>query len=198
MKKMKLSPSVWIVLILVLTLLVGSAYAKYATQKQMSGTIELTAQLGEIALLEHEVTWEGQAYVKDNNTLVSDNEYALIPGMTIPKDTYVKITEKTSMSVYVYLEVVGASALSYTIDTSNWQLLTGVTGDNGGTVYVYKEIVDGQSGAIEQINIFQNQQIRVNSDATPGNEQFVIHATMYQTAAGNDAAAVYRAYQTNN
>ena len=194
MKKMKLTPSILIVFVLVLAMLVGNAYAKYVTQKEVQGNINITARLGNIALCEHKVTWNKEAYVKDNNELVSNNDYALIPGMTIPKDTYVKITEKTPISVYVYLEVVGGSAVSYAIDTSNWQVLAEVIGANGGTVYVYKEKVAGQTDAIEKINIFQNQQIRVNSDATPGNEQFVIHATMYQTAAGNDAAAVYNVY----
>ena len=198
MKKMKLTPSILIVFVLVLAMLVGNAYAKYVTQKEVQGNINITARLGNIALWEHEVTWNKQAYVMDNNKLVSynesDNKCVLIPGMTIPKDTYVNITGKTPISVYVYLEVVGGSAVSYAIDTSNWQVLAEVIGANGGTVYVYKDIVAGQTDAIEKINIFQNQQIRVNSDATPGNEQFVIHATMYQTAAGNDAAAVYNVY----
>ena len=195
MKKMKLTPSILIVFVLVLAMLVGNAYAKYVTQKEVQGNINITAGLGNIALCEHKVTWNNQAYVMDESTLVSFNDYALIPGMTIPKDTYVNITGKTPISVYVYLEVVGGSAVSYAIDDTNWKTLDGVIGMNGGTVYVYKDIVTGQTDAIEKINIFQNQQIRVNSDATPGNEQFVIHATMYQTAAGNDAAAVYNDYK---
>lgn len=195
MKKMKLTPSILIVFVLVLAMLVGNAYAKYVTQKEVQGNINITARLGNIALCEHKVTWNNQAYVMDNNELVSYNDYALIPGMTIPKDTYVKITEKTPISVYVYLEVVGGSAVSYAIDDTNWKTLDGVIGMNGGTVYVYKDIVTGQTDAIEKINIFQNQQICVNSDATADNTQLVIYATMYQTAAGNDAAAVYNVYK---
>lgn len=194
MKKMKLTPSVWILLILVLVMLVGNTYAMYVTQKQHDGTISLTAQLGNIALREHKVTWKNQAYVMDHNTLVTQNDYALIPGISIPKDTYVEITNKSTIAVYVYLEIVGDSSISYGIDTNNWQVLAGVTGANGGTVYVYKDIVDGQTDAIKKINIFQDQQIRVKSDATPSNERFVIHATMYQTAAGNTVTEIYQHY----
>ena len=195
MKKMKLTPSILIVFVLVLAMLVGNAYAKYAAQEQVEGSVSITAQLGTINLWEHEAELQSNgSYTLNAGSLVSCNSYVLIPGVDIPKDTYVEITNKTPIPVYVYVEIVSSSAISYAVDTSNWTKVAD-TGAKGGTVYVYKDSVTAN---ITGINIFAGQKILVSQNLGSDAPKFAIYASMYQTASGSDAADVYSKNKDSN
>ncbi|MBQ3193243.1 MAG: hypothetical protein IJB59_06720 [Oscillospiraceae bacterium] len=147
------------VLILVLALaagsMIGSAAAKYIYSTQLKATVTFKAELAEkIELLEHEaVSTEKDDKPTSNYKLtdetVTANKYELMPGVDIPKDPFVRITNKSPIPAYLYIEVVDTTPviivdgvekhiISYTMGEA-WQELTGdgIVGKNGGKLYYY-------------------------------------------------------------
>lgn len=107
------------------------------------------ATTGSFTLWEHRVAdvdedgqyeWakvENDAFVKVEQTKadkVTENSYDILPGVDIPKDPTVDVVNLEEHA-YLYIEVAGTlpDGLSYSIDTNNWQELTGYDG-----VYVFK------------------------------------------------------------
>ena len=125
----------------------GIASAKYTQQKVAQSVpvlITVDADLaGTLEVLEHKATRKDSGVYSLGDEEVSANEYHLMPGVDVPKDPFVKITGKTEIPAYVYIEVVDhtQSTFTYTINSTDWLLQTGCTGRNGGTVYAYKETV---------------------------------------------------------
>ena len=148
-----------------LLLLIGVAitastvFGKYTTEDRIYGTFKVSSRLASrFALQEHEaVQGEDGAYTLDTNSLVTTNVYKLIPGLTIPKDPFISIEDKTSIPAYIYVEVVPASvspSVNYSVDATVWQELSGVTGPHGGQVYTYRAgLVDDQSSGLDHIPI---------------------------------------------
>ena len=142
---------------------------------------------GIFTLQEHEVTQAADGtYTKGTNLLPTDtkagNSYNLLPGTEVPKDPFITLKGKTAAPAYLYLEVVGTdnftayddatkagSDVTYAL-TDKWEELTGVTGANGGKVYVYKVaannyIVDDKTFADSYtIQILQDNQIVVGKN----------------------------------
>lgn len=142
-------------LVMVLLLLIGagigSAAAKYISTKKMEAKVTFTAKLADDLLLqEHEAVRQPDgSYVlsdkllpaKVDGTLVKGNKYFLLPGLDIPKDPFVQVVNKTPIRGYLYVEVVETvdalhEAIEYQMAPA-WIKLEGLTGKNGGTVYVY-------------------------------------------------------------
>lgn len=198
----------WLPVMLILALLcglIGSTYAKYVKQQTLEGTVTIKANLGKIELREHKaVRQEDGSYTLDKNSEVVANSYILLPGLDIPKDPFVRITDKTPIEAYVFVEVVSGlagSAVTFEVDVydadsnpnGNWIKLSGVTGKNGGTVYVYKETVTSDIGPI---HILKGNTVTVGQKLLHGKMNDLdlkFYACMGQTAAGADAAEVYNA-----
>lgn len=145
--------------------LIGSTYAKYVKQDSLKGSATIRAGLGKIELLEHEaIRQDDGSYTLDENSEVVANSYILLPGLDIPKDPFVRITEKSPIRAYVYVEVLNTlsgSALTFEVDAynstdnpgGNWIELTGITGKKGGKLYVY---TGGTGTALAVTNETQN------------------------------------------
>ena len=144
---------------------IGSVAAKYIYSTQLTATVTFTAELAEkIELLERKaVSTKNDANPTSNykltNETVTANTYELMPGVDIPKDPYVKITKKTPIPAYLYVEVVDTTPV-ITVDGTekhiisykmgdDWQEVTGVTGANGGKLYCYKDTVLTDTGDMQ-------------------------------------------------
>ena len=127
-------------LLLIATVITANVvFGKYTTEDRIYGTVAVSNQLAtRFALQEHQaLQQEDGSYVLDADSLVTTNTYQLIPGLTIPKDPFISIENKTEIPAYLYVEVVPDSispSVSYSVNTTLWQLLTGVTGPHGGQV----------------------------------------------------------------
>ena len=99
-------------------------------------------------LKEYAVTPDGKGgYTQGTNELVADkeattdigNNYKMVPGLEIPKEVFVELKRDNETPAYLYIEVVAVNMDDYTysVDATRWVELTGVTGNNGGKVYVY-------------------------------------------------------------
>jgi hypothetical protein len=132
----------------VVSIATSGTKAKYR-QTVQAGDVAVTVNADLVSGLEvkeHLLTGANyDDYSLDSNTEVSSNSYTLMPGVPIPKDPFVKITGKTAIPSYLYVEVVdpaglvtsgSEAAFTYSL-RSGWTKLDGVTGKHGGTVYVY-------------------------------------------------------------
>lgn len=111
-------------------------------------------------------------YSLDTTTEVTGNDYKVLPRTDLPKDPFIRINQKTEVPSYLYVEVVdtlGDNGLSYDIN-SKWIKLDGITGINGGAVYVYSEdgeaatIINDQNAPAGEVYILQNNTITVSDD----------------------------------
>ena len=146
--------ALFLVSLVLITAFSSAVYAKYIKKTDFKGnTVTIQANLADdFTLTESKANrTEMGDYVLDTTTPVQTNQYVLMPGVDIPKDPTIKITGKTALPAYLYVEVVdniSDPAVTYSL-ADWWQLLAGVTGPNGGKVYVYNETVDGSTANME-------------------------------------------------
>lgn len=89
----------------------------------------------------------------DQNSGYSQTYQGFIPGDKLQKDPKVNITTGVSASAYVFVEIVesnntatiggvpGTKIITYTVNTTVWELVPELVGNHGGAVYVYKASV---------------------------------------------------------
>lgn len=204
--------------LIVLLCLSGVVYAKYTTDKTLTGTVTINAELGSISLHEHNVIKDsyGQYHLTAeelpaNKGITYDT---VIPGLDIPKDPYVVIENKTTIPAYVFVEVVtnftpNKDGINFNL-SSDWNDL-GRIGPHGGKVYVFKDTIDrtfgtNGTGTISILendangnSIFVSQNIKeltyresnINKPFYPtGSVSISFYAYMGQ-AAGMTAASVF-------
>ena len=152
--------------------------------------------------------WEHKAVKGDkgdytlNDELVAENKYSVLPSTDLPKDPFIKVVEKTEVPGYLYVEVVDGLAntgLSYAM-ADCWAKLDGVTGKNGGAVYVYCDetknpiIVTNETQGLDKIFILKNNEIVVNDTVGIAKDQTVnidFYGYLAQANAGVDAADTF-------
>ena len=158
-----------------------------------------------LTLQEHVVTKaaDGSYSIAENAATISENRYDVMPGMVLPKDPFITITNKTAAPAYLYIEVVDTltpGIYNYAIH-SQWEELTDVTGPNGGKVYVLGD--EGPDNTVigtiitstpsEPYYILANNQIVVNPNVEPSttNETMTFYAYLAQAtvATTNDTGA---------
>lgn len=213
MNRLKRFLPVLAVIFLLVVVGVGVSYAKYIATLRATGTVTINAELGDITLQEHEaVRQPNGSYeltdvilpIMDNpdSTDVNEeklgNSYVLIPGLDIPKDPYIVITNKTGIEAYLFVEVVDKTAnpaLTVTADSAHW-LSLGEIGVNGGTVYVYKATADDKTPTAidsnfpsDPIYILAGNQIIVSqtllTEDTTAEDTLTFYACMGETAASD-------------
>lgn len=174
MKKLKKLKKLHMVMLLILTAVLGvlglqGIRAKYTTSVSVRGNVTFSAELAEsLNLYEHKAERLPDGSYKLSKTdlvgtvagpntgeLTEDkgNEYMVMPGVDIPKDPQIKITGKSALDSYLYVEIEDSLAQSDESDstgktiqyelTDEWVKLDDVIGPNGTaskptSVYVYK------------------------------------------------------------
>ena len=177
----------------------SAVYAKYIKKTEFKGNVTIQADLAEdFKIIESQASRnEMGEYSLVSDTEVSGNEYILMPGVDIPKDPTIKITGKTALPAYLYVEVVdniSDPAVTYSL-ADRWQPLAGVTGPNGGKVYVYNETVDGSTAnmsvpIIKGNTVYVGQTLVHSAAAKPFSIKF--HAYMLQIPDGtSDAKTIF-------
>lgn len=174
---------------------------------------------------EYEVTQASTGKYTLNNTVeVSGLEYkSVMPGTTIPKQAFVKLSRtatKTTITdgeetkeeeiapapAYLYLEVIDelADAYSWEIEDTNWTIITGLTGVDGGAVYLYTGSLADNAHVItsiaaydaNMIDIIKDDKITVADEELDGNPvslSFNAYLAQASTGETDDPAAVFAA-----
>lgn len=189
-------------LLILVSLVCGTTYAKYVKQQSFTGTMTLTAQLGSITAEESKAVRQSDgSYTLNPANKVKANSYDLLPGLDIPKDPTVSVDKESTIPVYVFLEVTDTIAsqdedvITFTVDPV-WKAVAGVTGIHGGRVYVY---APGGSPAVvtddvASINVLAGKTVTVSQKLKEVTAAVNIrfYAEMRQvTAVGQDPADVY-------
>ena len=177
-----------------------------AQTKQVKNTFTASSPtlVKELDLKEHVATADTKGvYILSETELTNSNSYKVLPGVNLPKDPFISITEKTEVPAYLYVEVVdklGAnSGLSYAL-TDDWTKLEGLTGVNGGAVYVYKNsMIITDKNAPTTVSILKDDVVTVGQDVNVGEDgvDITFYGYMAQASAGADAAAAYTACFVN-
>lgn len=174
--------------LVVLLSLSGVVYAKYVAEKELNGTVTIHAELGKIALYEHKANKNASGqYELNTGETVSGNIYdTVIPGLDIPKDPYIEITDKTEIPAYVFLlvhETAWPNTMEYELE-EHWKPLLGYS-----NVFVYSDH-DGPikvAGNIATIKILKNDRITVSQKYTgPDEANLTFSACMGQVGTKGD------------
>lgn len=118
--------------------------AKYVKEIRIPCTLIIRAGLADkVAVLEFEPERQKDGtYLLNDDSEVSKSEFVLMPGVDAARHPFVRIEKKSDVPSYVYVEVVSMldKKVSFTL-IGDWIKLEGVTGQNGGEVYAYKDTV---------------------------------------------------------
>lgn len=105
-------------------------------------TTSIAIELWESDLVEN----NGEYTLNEGEKVAANTDYLLLPGLTMPKDPYVEVTQG---EVFVFVELVASTTpsadkyIDWAVDTAKvWSELqgadgTGVVGPHGGTMYCY-------------------------------------------------------------
>ena len=184
----------------------GISSALYRQEKRVEGgptRITVSADLADTldvweSKVTRSVTDGSYAFVAPQE-LVHNNSYILMPGVDVPKDTFVRVTGKTSLDAYLYIEVVGAAdpAVTFTVG-SDWTPVSGVTAPHSGTVYVYgngTKINTANFGASKDVAVLADNQIHVGMALAHGSgasaSAMTVYAYMAQAVQGKTPAQVF-------
>lgn len=230
-----------LVLVIAVSALTGTVIGKYIYQTTMKATVKFSAKLAnDLILQEHEAARQPDGSYEltskelptkdaDGNIEIAGNTYYIIPGQDIPKDPHIVIEGKTPLEAYLFIEVVDTldaviedgethKPVEYQLE-DYWQPV-GITGKNGGTVYVYSQqvgdewqavAVDETLGTNLEISILQGNIVTVSQyllkyDATTDDTDVLkIYASMGEIGTQDGSAdprtpeAVYKdIYNINN
>ena len=178
------------------------------TSEPVVNTFTATSQLvtGEFTLKEHIAEQQKNGSytltTETTNDTVTGNHYDVLPKTDLPKDPYITITEKTNAPAYLYVEVVGELPTGMHYDMADcWTKLDGVTGNNGGVIYVYNNgtPIDDKSGDLTNIAIIDGNTITVDDvpGLTEGQEvSLSFYAYLGQASVGTAAEAYTACFGT--
>ena len=187
--------------VLALALGISGILAKYVRSVSISAKVTFSADLAQdVRLSEHEAQKQADGtYQLDQNKTSEQNIYSVLPGVDIPKDPSIEIIGKSPVKAYLYLEVCGVCPedITYSL-TTDWILLEGVTGQNGGKIYVYSAggtsaaILDDNSCPKDPIGIIQNNTVIVSSSSRTHSFSLDFYGYMAQIVNNTDAAQVFQ------
>lgn len=178
-------------------LIIGGLTAKYVHKINLSGSVTFSSGLADVLkLTEHEAVLQPDGSYKLSSEEVTKNEYKVMPGVDIPKDPRITLAGKSSVRAYMYIEAVDNSpeTVTYTV-TSDWKLLYGVVGANGGSVYVYAK--DGEAAVLDKngetqvIDIIDGNKLTVSENYDGEGFEIKFYGYMAQIADGKNAAEVF-------
>lgn len=102
-------------------------------------------------LVESKVTYANAKYTiePDAKDVLKNTYDKVVPSMVIPKDPALTLNIAEGMDAYVFVKVIDStgSNLSYTVDTSNWTEVSGVSLGANEKLYCYKNAI--QTGTAE-------------------------------------------------
>ena len=183
----------WLVAACAALVLVASVVGTIAYLTDTTGPVKNTFTVGKLlddplnfVLKEHQATDADNdgVYTLDDTKEVNTNTYTVLPGVDLPKDPFVKTNETLKLDAYVFVEVVDGTgtALHFTVDSEKWTELAGVTGPEGGKVYVMKDNggIAEAGASLGPITILTENKITVeNVEITDAAAQFGGTVTFY-------------------
>ena len=183
--------AVCLIVIAATVLIMMGIRAKYITSVPLSGTVTFEANLADdVTLTEHQATRNVDGSYRLGTETTYDNSYVVMPGVDIPKDPSFTITNKSSIDVYLYVEIVDTSPDTVTYKlTTDWEKLD----IQDRNVYVYN---GGFQENTQIIHILSDNKVYVSDKYNPvsGGFNLKFYGYMVQKEDGKDAKGIF----TNN
>lgn len=122
------------------TLALLTAYTPAVTNTFVASVGQNEKFVDNFEIKEYQATADTKGnYTLDTAVEVDSNTYTVVPGVTLPKDAFVKLSRTNTTPAYLFIEVdnnLDTSVFSMSVNTTVWGKLDGVTGKNGGDIYV--------------------------------------------------------------
>ena len=171
------------------------AVAKYIKDVPFSGNVTFTADLAEtFTLTETKAERQTSGSYILSGEQVTQNPYTLMPGVDVPKDPKITITGKTAVPAYLYVEVLESKNFPATVTYSmatGWKDL-GITGPNGGKVYVYDTVLIDTTDLSDPIYILDGNTLKVSQNLLRGTTAtMTFYGYMAQQVSGRDEKATF-------
>lgn len=197
-----------LVLTMLSTWMICGMYARYTTSDTTTETAKVSA-FGNFTLTENKTVAinditemiNSNSIYQINNETVSKNEYKyVVPGVDIPKNPYIVLSEKNETSCMLFVEV---KEINFPVDgtitfemSDNWTKINGTTGKNGGTVYYYKNIIEPNK-KYDKIEILKENKISVSqyfSEESVNADSFELdfYGYLIQTNSETDFENLYK------
>ena len=154
-----------------------------------AGGNKLISDPNSFTLDEHEaVPGENGAYTINPEKITNKNDYSIYPGVNVPKDPTVHLSDLTNAKSLLFIEVVDKTpdALTCTI-SSDWTEVEGVTGMHDGKIYSYNNGQILSEGFNKDIPVLENNRVLVaNVDDLGLNTSvdFTVYSYLCQASAG--------------
>ena len=174
-------------------LIIMGTQAKYVTSVPLTGKVTFSADLSEyVTLTEHKATRKSDGTYKLSTTEITiQNTYVVMPGVDIPKDPFITVTNKTDIPAYLYVEIVeenlpGDGTVTYKL-TGDWEKLS-IAGRN---VYVYKGELTAKT--TQEIPILDANTVYVSDQYNPASSEFHLkfYGYMAQKVGADDATTTF-------
>lgn len=170
-----------IALITVITAVTAGLHAKYVRKVSLQGSVEFSSELAKsVVLNESKATiTESGRYTLNQGEKVLTNSYKVMPGVNIPKDPAITVTDKTGIPSYLFVEVAETNipdSVTYSL-CEHWKKI-----DNAANIYVYTG-----NNFNSPIKILENDTLYVS--AQYDGESFNLNFTAYLYQKLNDETA---------
>lgn len=124
------------ILLLAAAGITAGLHAKYVTQVSLTGSVEFSSELAKsLVLNESRATLTGSGrYSLDPSQKVLENSYKVMPGVNLPKDPAVTVTDRTGIPAYLFIEIEEQNipaSVTYSL-CDHWEQVT-----DTDHVYVY-------------------------------------------------------------
>lgn len=195
-----------LVLTIISTRMVCGLYAKYTFSDSTQESARIAAMAGIelkeasvyiISDIDEKIT--ANSIYKFGNGTENGIEYEyVVPGVDIPKNPYVVTDGKNEVPCYLYIEVSKNNVpdtVTFEI-REEWRKIENITGQNGGDVYFYKDIVKANEKK-DKIEIVKNNKIYVSQNYTLKNNSenkfnIIFRGYMIQAAEGYTAEDLFK------
>ncbi len=198
------------VLSVILVSLCSAVYAKYVKTDTISGTLNITADIGNISVKEHLYIQNADGSYSQTDTLLPNgsnigNEYVLIPGVDIPKDPFVVVEKPNDIPVYIFLiinEAPKEDTVTWVME-NDWQHIPLSKDHYSGSGWVYVYTGSGTDPAVvtdsmPKIPVLKNNQIIVSQFLLqPDGGKIYTSQTISFTAYMYQVASVDKSGQTD-
>lgn len=142
-----------------------SVGAKYVKEIRIPCRLIIKANLADkVAVFEHEPQRQADGTYQLVSNEVSQSEYVLMPGVDAARDPFVRIEGKSDIPAYVYVEVVSTldEKVTFELIDEVWEKLDGVTGQNGGEVYAFEDMLSSDNKEDIELPLFEDEAVTVS------------------------------------
>lgn len=169
------------------------AVAKYIKDVPFTGNVTFKADLAEkFTLTETKAERQTSGSYILSGEQVTQNSYTLMPGVDVPKNPMFKIEGKTAVPAYLYVEVCPDLPTTVTYKIADHWTDLGITGPNGGKVYVYNTVLIDTTDLSDPIYILDGNTLYVSDTLDRGTTAtMTFYGYMAQQVSGRDENATF-------